>query len=82
MLCYGTSMNIIILLTYLLKISLTYFMTLVFFSIFPELCQKTRSFLMFSGTIEGDLCHEMGLEPFNIQLLILLLKVTEDTLYK
>ena len=37
---------------------------------------------MFSGRIEGDLCHEMGLEPFNIQLLILLLKVTEDTLYK
>ena len=37
---------------------------------------------MFSGGIERDQYHEMGLESFNIQLFILLLiSVAEDSLY-
>ena len=59
MLCYGAKMNIIILLTYLLKISLTHFLALVF-SILSEIHQKIRGFLMFSEDIEKKQCHKMG----------------------
>ena len=52
-------MNIIILLTYLLKISLTHFLALVF-SILSEIHQKIRGFLMFSEDIEKKQCHKMG----------------------
>ena len=60
MLCYGTSMYINTL-THLLKISLTHFMALAFF-ILPEIHQKIRGFLMFSGSTERDQCYEMSLE--------------------
>ena len=51
MLCYGASMNIQ--LKYLLEIFLTHIMAL-------EIHEKTRDFLMFSGGIERDQCHETG----------------------
>ena len=61
MLQYGTSMNINILLTYLLKISLTHFRALVsFYSPWTEIYYKTRGFLVFSGGVERGQCHEMG----------------------
>ena len=52
-------MNITILLTYLLKISLNHVMVLDL-SIFLEKHQETSGFLMFSGDIEQNQCNEMG----------------------
>ena len=50
MLCFGTSINISILLAYLLKLSLTNFMALVFFCTTWN-TSETRGFWMFSGGI-------------------------------
>ena len=59
-LCYGASLNINILLTYLLKISLTHFMELVFSFYTPW----NTSEKLLSGGIERNQCHEMSQELF------------------
>ena len=56
------NMNSKILLAFFLKTYLTHFMALV--SKVPEIHQKTKGFLMFSGGIERDQCHGMGSEFF------------------
>ena len=58
----GTIMNINILLTYFLEISLTHFMKLIFFYTSWNICKRDVFWCFQEALMEGDQCHEMSQE--------------------